>query len=155
VDEIESVMHEFGSAFAAGLTQPGSMQAVLWDCGHWSQTYLSDEGLFAYDPVVFETYPYGHVRRLSRNDGWVMFAPDCSGNDAIVDLSIPPGLPVEHVHIVAERFEPHRLAVTPTIAYVTLAGNTEPVSVAALAGLPNLVRLDSRRLPSQTSVPLP
>lgn len=32
-------MHELGSAFAAGLTQPGSMQAVLWDRGHWSQTY--------------------------------------------------------------------------------------------------------------------
>jgi hypothetical protein len=59
-----------------------------------------------------------------------------------VDLSIPPGLPVEHVHIVAGRFEPHRLAATPTLAYVTLAGNTQPVAVATLAGLPNLVRLD-------------
>lgn len=59
-----------------------------------------------------------------------------------VDLSIPPGLPVEQVDIVAKHFEPHRLAATPTIAYVTLAGSTEPVSVAALAGLPNLVRLD-------------
>jgi hypothetical protein len=28
------------------------------------------DGLFEYDPVVFETYPYGHVRRLSRNDWW-------------------------------------------------------------------------------------
>jgi hypothetical protein len=46
------------------------------------------------------------------------------------------------VHIVAARFEPHRLAATPTIAYVTLGGNTELVSVAALADLPNLVRLD-------------
>jgi hypothetical protein len=59
-----------------------------------------------------------------------------------VDLSIPAGLPVEHVQVVAERFDPHRLAATPTITYVTLAGNTEPVSVAGLAGLPNLVRLD-------------
>jgi hypothetical protein len=59
-----------------------------------------------------------------------------------VDLSIPSGLPVEQVHIVAARFDPHRLAATPTIAYVTLGGNTEPVSVAALARLPNLVRLD-------------
>jgi hypothetical protein len=61
---------------------------------------------------------------------------------ASVDLSIPPGLPVEHVHVVAERFDPRRLAATPTIAYVTLAGNTEPVSIAGLAGLPNLVRLN-------------
>jgi hypothetical protein len=59
-----------------------------------------------------------------------------------VNLSIPPGLPVEHVDIVAERFEPYRLAATPTIAYVTLAGNSEPVRVGGLAQLPNLVRLD-------------
>jgi cell wall assembly regulator SMI1 len=224
-----------------------------------------DDGLFAYDPVVFETHPYGHVRRLSRNDWWVTFAPDYGGNCAAVDLdpaelgaygqvltfgrdvhgpiayvaasvrhlmsavlaarrgagpgdetwivgewgtpghqwvvdvgdaalvdkvaavpdasviqlahlrrvgwvrladlaglprlrsirildarqkagyvdlSIPAGLPVEQVHVEAERFDPHRLAATPTIAYVTLGGNTEPVSVAALAGLSNLLRLD-------------
>ncbi len=225
------------------------------------------DGLFEYDPVVFETYPYGHVRRLSRNDWWVTFAPDYGGNDAAVDLdpaelgaygqllmygrdvhgpivyvaasvrhlmrtvlgamrraapgdedwewhavgwsvpdhqwfvdvggaalvdevaavddasliqsahlrqvgqvrlvdlaglphlrsiwvldsrqkaehvdlSIPPGAPVEQVHVQAERFEPRRLAATPTLAYVTLGGNSEPVSVAALADLPNLVRLD-------------
>lgn len=225
------------------------------------------DGLFEYDPVVFETYPYGHVRRLSRNDWWVTFAPDYGGNDAAVDLdpaelgaygqllvygrdvhgpivylaasvrhlmrtvlaatrgaapgdedwqwnagkwrtpdhqwlvdvgdaalvdmvaaapdasvvqlahlrqvdqvrltdlaglphlrsirllnarqkaeyvdlAIPPGLPVEQVEIVAERFEPHRLAATPTLGYVTLGGNREPVAVAALARLPNLVRLD-------------
>ena len=226
---------------------------------------LWDDGLFAHDPVVFETHPYGHVRRLSRNDWWVTFAPDYGGNDAAVDLdpaelgaygqlltfgrdvhgpivyvapsvrhrvrtvlaamrgarpgdeawatsgwdtaghqwlidvgeavltdkvaavadpsvvqlahlrqaervrladlagfshlrsirvldvrrraehvdlSIPPGLPVEQVHVVAKRFDPHRLAATPTIAYLTLGGNTEPVSVAALARLLNLVRLD-------------
>jgi hypothetical protein len=39
VDEIEAVMHELGSAFAAGLTQPASMQAVLWDRGRWSRTH--------------------------------------------------------------------------------------------------------------------
>jgi hypothetical protein len=59
-----------------------------------------------------------------------------------VDLSIPPGLLVEQVQVEAKRFEPQRLAATPTLAYVTLGGNSEPVSVAALAGLPNLVRLD-------------
>jgi rhodanese-related sulfurtransferase len=58
------------------------------------------------------------------------------------DPAVPPGLPVEQVHLVAKRFDPHRLAATPTIAYLTLGGNTEPVAVAALAGLPHLVRLD-------------
>lgn len=224
-------------------------------------SYGWDDGLFEYDPVVFETHPFGHVRRLSRNDWWVTFAPDYAMNYAAVDLdpanldsygqlltfgrdvygpiqyvapsirhimrsvvasmrdnagwddgrwttpnhewetdvggrtlvdtmamvrdpsaiqsahlravaqvrladlagfphlrsirildvrqkaeyvdlSIPPGLPVEQIHVVAERFEPERLAATPTIGYVTLAGNTQPVSVAALAELPNLVRLD-------------
>jgi hypothetical protein len=230
--------------------------------------------------VVFETHPYGHVRRLSRNDWWVTFAPDYNANDAAVDLdpaaqgtygqllmhgrdvygrivyvaptvrhrmrtvlaamrdaqpgdeewawdagewstpdyqwlvdigdavladkvaavpdasliklahlrqveevrladlaglshlrsiriidarqkaeyvdlSIPSGLPVEQVHIVAGRFDPHRLAATPTLAYATLAGNAEPVAVAALAGLPNIVGWTSRKPPSQTSVPSP
>jgi cell wall assembly regulator SMI1 len=240
-------------------------QVVTWYHEGDPGSYGWNDGLFEYTPVVFETHPYGHVRRLSRNDWWVTFASDygcnyaavdldpaalgsygqilefgrdvwgpivyvapsvrhlmrtvvesmrsAEPNDArwgpgywrtpphewlvdiggaapvdevaavpdasaiqlahlrqveqvrladlagfprlrsirildvrqlakFVDLSIPPGLPVEHVHIVAERFEPHRLAATPTIMYVTLAGNTEPVSVAALAGLPNLVHLD-------------
>jgi cell wall assembly regulator SMI1 len=242
-------------------------QVVAWDEEATTGSYGPDDGLFEYDPVVFETHPYGHVRRLSHSDWWVTFAPDYGMNyaavdldpaglgtygqiltfgrdiygpivyvapsvrhlmrgviasmssvrpgdadeecdagewsipnhewlidigDAVladkvaavadassiqkahlrqvdqvdladlagfpflrsirvldvrqkaghVDLSVPCGLPVEHVHVVAERFEPHRLATTPTIAYVTLGGNTEPVRVAALADLPNLVRLD-------------
>jgi len=60
----------------------------------------------------------------------------------LVDLSIPADLPVEHVHIVAERFDPQQLANTPTLTYVALAGNTAPVSIAALAELPNLAWLD-------------
>jgi hypothetical protein len=59
-----------------------------------------------------------------------------------VDLSIPPGLPVEQIDVAAEHFDPQRLAGTPTLRYVTLAGNTVPVRVAALAALPDLVRLD-------------
>src|SRR5262249_30486023 len=59
-----------------------------------------------------------------------------------VDLSIPPGLPVEQIDVAAENFDPQRLAGTPTLRYVTLAGNTAPVRVAALAALPDLVRLD-------------
>jgi cell wall assembly regulator SMI1 len=240
-------------------------QVVTWYHEGAPGSYGWDDELFVDNPVVFETHPYGHVRRLSRSDWWVTFAPDYGMNYAAVDLdpaelgtygqvlmygrdvhgpivyvaasvrhlmravlaamrraepggapwdagewstpshewlvdvgdaalvdlvaavadpsvvqlahlrqvervrladlagfphlrsirvldvrrraehvdlSIPPGLPVEHVHIVAKRFDPHRLAATPTIAYLTLGGNTEPVSVAALAGLPNLVRLD-------------
>jgi hypothetical protein len=59
-----------------------------------------------------------------------------------VDLSIPPGLPVEQIDITAEHFDPQRLAGTSTLRYVTLAGNTAPVRIAALAALPDLVRLD-------------
>ncbi len=261
-----TIHDDSGESSLLGRFSPAPLeQVVTWYHEDDPGSYLWDDGLFAYDPVVFETHPYGHVRRLSRNDWWVTFAPDYGGNyaavdldpaglgaygqllmfgrdiygpivyvapsvrhrmrtvlaamrgaapgdeewdagewstpghewlvdigDAVlvdkvaavpdasviqlahlrqvehvrladlaglshlrsiraldvrqkaeyVDLSIPPGLPVEHVHIVAKRFDPHRLAATPTLAYVTLAGNTEPVSVAALAGLPNLVRLD-------------
>jgi cell wall assembly regulator SMI1 len=240
-------------------------QVVSWYHEDVPGSYGWDDELFVDNPVVFETHPYGHVRRLSRSDWWVTFAPDYGMNYAAVDLdpaelgtygqvltygrdvhgpivyvaasvrhlmravlaamrraepggapwdagewstpshewlvdvgdaaladlvaaladpsvvqlahlrqvervrladlagfpqlrsirvldvrrraehvdlSIPPGLSVEHVHIVANRFDPRRLAATPTIAYLTLGGNTEPVSVAALARLPNLVRLD-------------
>jgi hypothetical protein len=50
-----------------------------------------------------------------------------------VDLDIPAGLPIEHVHIVAERFDPQLLTNTPTLTYLELAANVVPVSVAALA----------------------
>ena len=62
-------------------SDPGSPPSYGWD-----DELLWDRGLFDYDPVVFETHPYGHVRRLSRNDWWVTFAPDYGGNDAAVDL---------------------------------------------------------------------
>jgi hypothetical protein len=56
--------------------------------------------------------------------------------------SIPPGLPVEQIDVTAEHFDPQLLARTATLRYVTLAGNTAPIHVAALAALPELVRLD-------------
>lgn len=59
-----------------------------------------------------------------------------------VDLSIPPGLPVEQVDVTAGHFDPALLAGTPTLRYLRLAGNTAPVRIAALAALPDLVRLD-------------
>ncbi|MEH0937683.1 SMI1/KNR4 family protein [Micromonospora psammae] len=245
-----------------GRFSPASLeQVVRWYHEGDPGSYGWDDGLFEDDPVVFETHPFGHVRRLSRDDWWVTFASDHAGNFAAVDLdpaglgsygqvltfgrdvwgpiqyvapsvrhlmrsvvaslrdharwddgswttpnhewsvdvgrrtlaeavaaapdpsvvqaahlravtrvrladlaafphlravrildvrqkaehvdlAIPTGLPVEQVHVVAARFEPERLAATPTLGYLTLAGNTEPVSVAALAALPNLVRLD-------------
>jgi cell wall assembly regulator SMI1 len=36
--------------------------------------------------VVFETAPFGHVKRLSRNDWWVTFGSDCAGNYLLADL---------------------------------------------------------------------
>lgn len=223
-----------------------------------------DEGLFTDDPVVFETHPQGHVRRVSRSDWWVTFGPDLEMNYAAVDLdpapsgqvgqilqygrdvygpvvyvassirqlmrtalevmrgaapgdepawqvpappdhawyadvglaaladlmsdvddrsavqlvhvrdadrvwltdlagldnlrtvrvrdlrhkaahvdlSLPHGAPVEQVDVTAMDFDPQRLAGTPSLRYVSLAGNTAPVQVAALAALPDLVRLD-------------
>ncbi len=238
-------------------------QVVTWYHQGDPGSYGGDDNLFANTPVVFETVPRGHVRRVSRNDWWVTFAPDHGMNYAAldldpaasgrygqilmygrdvygpvvhvapsvrdllravlasmraaapgedwweqpdppghewsvdvggadladlvagaadppaiqlvhlrrvdhlrltdlaglpnlrairvldvrqratrVDLSIPPGPPVEQVDVTAGHFDPERLAATPTLRYVTLAGNTEPVRVAALAGLPDLVRLD-------------
>ncbi|WIX98504.1 SMI1/KNR4 family protein [Amycolatopsis mongoliensis] len=38
------------------------------------------------DGVVFETAPFGHVKRLSRNDWWVTFGSDRSGNYLAADL---------------------------------------------------------------------
>lgn len=38
------------------------------------------------DGVVFETPPFGHVKRLSRNDWWVTFGTDVAGNYLLVDL---------------------------------------------------------------------
>ncbi|MEU4220438.1 SMI1/KNR4 family protein [Actinoplanes sp. NPDC026623] len=59
-----------------------------------------------------------------------------------VDMSIPEGLPVERVDVNASRFDPADLVATPTVSCLTLAGNDAPVSIAALAALPNLLRLD-------------
>jgi SMI1 / KNR4 family (SUKH-1) len=70
-----------------GRFSPASLeQVVAWYHDGDPGSYLLDEGLFAYDPVVFETHPYGHVRRLSRSDWWVTFAPDYGMNYAAVDL---------------------------------------------------------------------
>lgn len=225
---------------------------------------LLETGLFEYDPVVFETHPHGRVRRLSRNDWWVAFAPDLGMNCATIDLdpapagaygqvllfgrdvhgpaeyvapsvghllraavadmraarpgdvwdpvehptadhewlvdlgdadlarevaahpdaqaiqkvhlcktdrvrladlagfphlrsiraldvrgqagqidlSLTPGQPVEQIDITAAHFEPRLLTSAPTLRYVKLGGNSEPVSIAALSGLPELLRLD-------------
>jgi cell wall assembly regulator SMI1 len=49
---------------------------------------LSDAG------VVFETVPFGRVKRLSRNDFWVTVGSDRGGNLIAVDLD-----PAEHGHV--------------------------------------------------------
>lgn len=239
-------------------------QVVTWYHEGGPGSYGWNDGLFEDSPVVFETHPHGHVRRVSRSDWWVTFAPDYGMNYAVVDLdpaaggncgqilmfgrdvhgpivhvsssvrrlmrdviaamptampddewywqqpdppdhewivdldgadladlvasatepsliqlvhlrqasrlvlndlaglpnlrairardlrqtatyvdlSIPPGLPVEQIDITAEHFDPQLLARTATLRYVTLAGNAAPVRIAALAALPDLVRLD-------------
>jgi cell wall assembly regulator SMI1 len=252
-----------GESGLLGRFSPAPLEQILtWYHEGDPGSYGWNDELFEYTPVVFETYPHGHVRRVSRSDWWVTFAPDYGMNYAVVDLdpaasgeygqilmfgrdvlgpivyvapsvrhlmrevvasmrgpapddeaywpdppdhewfvdlgdsdlagmvaavadpsviqlvhlrqadrlrltdlaglpqlrairivdgrqkaahvdlSIPPGLPVEQVDVTAEHFDPARLAGTPTLRYVTLAGNTAPVRVAALAALPDLVRLD-------------
>ncbi|BCY08391.1 hypothetical protein L3i22_034790 [Actinoplanes sp. L3-i22] len=59
-----------------------------------------------------------------------------------VDLTLPTGVPVELVDVTAAGFEPGRLAGAPELAYLSLAGNTEPVRIAGLAAVPGLLRLD-------------
>jgi hypothetical protein len=130
-----------------------------WDAGQWStpnhewlvdigDAVLVDEVASVPDASVIQMAHLRQVEqaRLADLAGFSHLRSirvlDVRQKAEYVDLSIPPGLPVEQVHIVAARFEPDRLVATPTIAYVTLGGNTEPVSVSALASLPNLVRLD-------------
>ncbi|WP_203841230.1 SMI1/KNR4 family protein [Winogradskya humida] len=204
----------------------------------WYAFAEPDASLFKSDPVVFDSYPHGRVKRVARSDWWVTFAPDYGMNYAAVDLdpapggaygqiiefgrdvwgpvryiapsvlallrepglsespagpqphttpadadrtqhvhlrgtdevilsdlaglphlrsitaidrshgatsadlAIPAGLPVEIVDIEAGAFDPGLLATTPTLRYVRLAGNTTPVSIAGLAALPELLRLD-------------
>ncbi|SNT41075.1 SMI1 / KNR4 family (SUKH-1) [Asanoa hainanensis] len=251
------VIHDDGKE--SGLLGPFSPapleRVVAWYHEDRPASYGWNDDLFADIPVVFETHPYGHVRRVSRSDWWVTFAPDHGGNYAVVDLdpagsgtygqilsygrdvdgpiahvagsvrqllhevvatpdweppnppahewlldldgsdladlvaasadrsviqfvhlrradrlrltdlaglphlrairvldvrqkathvdlAIPPGLPVEQVDVTAEHFAPERLATARSLRYVTLAGNEAPVQIAALAALPNLVRLD-------------
>jgi cell wall assembly regulator SMI1 len=59
-----------------------------------------------------------------------------------VDLTPPAGAPVELVDVTAASFEPGRLAGAPHLAYLTLAGNREPVRIADLAKVPGLLRLN-------------
>lgn len=49
-----------------------------------------DDWPFMRAPVVFETDPPGHVRRVSRSDRWFTFASDNGMNYALVDLDPAP-----------------------------------------------------------------
>ncbi|MBL7256118.1 SMI1/KNR4 family protein [Paractinoplanes lichenicola] len=55
-------------------------------------------------------------------------------------LTLPPGLPLEHLDVQAARWD--LTALPPTIVDLVLSGNAEPAPIAGLATLPGLVRLD-------------
>ncbi|BCY11744.1 SMI1/KNR4 family protein [Actinoplanes sp. L3-i22] len=57
-----------------------------------------------------------------------------------VDLTGAAGLPIERLHVAAAGWTLG--ALPPTVVDLTLSGNDQPAPVAALAGLPNLARLD-------------
>jgi cell wall assembly regulator SMI1 len=260
-----TIHHDVESGLLGRFSPAPLEQLVTWYQEGEPGAYGWNDDLFAYDPVVFETHPHGHVRRLSRSDWWVTFAPDHGMNFAVldldpgplgsygqiltfgrdvwgpigyvapsirhlmrqvidsmraaapgeeewdagewdapsyewlvdvdgrsvgdlvatladpptiqavhlrqvdevrlvdlaalpnlrsvrvldvrrkarfVDLSLPAGSPVEQLHVAAERFDTRQLENNPHLRYLTLAGNDAPVSVAALARLPHLVRLD-------------
>jgi cell wall assembly regulator SMI1 len=48
------------------------------------------DGLFGFGRVVLDAHPPGVVRRVSRNDWWVVIASDFSGNECAVDLDPAP-----------------------------------------------------------------
>ncbi|MFF4879560.1 SMI1/KNR4 family protein [Micromonospora sp. NPDC000668] len=53
-------------------------------------TDFGPDDLFAVFPVVYESYPPGRVRRVSRNDWWVKVGTDWGGNYCAVDLDPGP-----------------------------------------------------------------
>lgn len=53
-------------------------------------SYGWDDDLFAVNPVVFEAYPSGRIRRVSRSDFWVTIASDRSMDWCAVDLDPAP-----------------------------------------------------------------
>ncbi|MEV0714896.1 SMI1/KNR4 family protein [Asanoa sp. NPDC050611] len=50
----------------------------------------SGDDLFAVNPVCYEAYPAGRVRRMSRNERWVEVGTDWGGNCCLVDLDPAP-----------------------------------------------------------------
>lgn len=73
-------------------------RAVLLPLRTVVETYLAGgrgivvepDDLFAVFPVIFEAYPAGRVRRVSRNDWWVEVGTDWGGNCCAVDLDPGP-----------------------------------------------------------------
>jgi cell wall assembly regulator SMI1 len=59
-----------------------------------------------------------------------------------VDLTLPAGLPIERVQVAARHFDPSALLGASGLRHLTLSGNAAPVPIAALAALPDLLRLD-------------
>ncbi|MFJ1767262.1 SMI1/KNR4 family protein [Amycolatopsis sp. NPDC088138] len=73
----------------AGLLGPYSPEPLARLVGNYEE---GEPGSYGWedapddDGVVFETVPFGHVKRLSRNDWWVTFGSDRGGNYVAVDL---------------------------------------------------------------------
>jgi cell wall assembly regulator SMI1 len=62
------------------------------------------------------------------------------GKAPVVDLTLSAELPIERLHVEATRWVP--AALPPALVDLTLSDNDKPTSIAELAALPNLVRLD-------------
>lgn len=79
---------EYGLLGAGALLPLGSVVAEYLDGGPGAA--LGPDDLFAVFPVVYEAYPPGRVRRVSRNDWWVEVGTDWGGNYCMVDLDPGP-----------------------------------------------------------------
>ncbi|MGX7672628.1 SMI1/KNR4 family protein [Plantactinospora sp. DSM 117369] len=79
---------EYGLLGAGALLPLKSVVAEYLDGGPGA--FLGNDDLFAVFPVVYEAYPPGRVRRVSRNDWWVEVGTDRGGNFCMVDLDPGP-----------------------------------------------------------------
>lgn len=79
---------EYGLLGAGALLPLESVVRTYLDGG--PGVVVDHDHLFAVFPVVYEAYPPGRVRRVSRNDWWVEVGTDWGGNYCAVDLDPAP-----------------------------------------------------------------